>query len=401
MKIILTKDSLLRISFFTFVVFMPFGYKLGGRFAISNIGQILSFILIVPVIFKGIKISKQYFIYNLWNILLMFIAAVITSVRYGISLHLGHIGFFSLVCIYLSFFIMVEGRKREKIVTIINDSLQTAAELFAVPYLLYGVDYIIIRHHVYSSYMFDDKSHAVIFFMFLAFFSLKKENMKYNTIISLLYFTLSLTTTSRLGIIFIPFYAAAFYWKFIKKRVGVFEKIVLSLIALGIIVTIGWLIYKNYQYFSVFNRMSNSSGSTKSHLVLIKYALKIKFMNIGNFLLGTGPGMFSNVLVASNMNLTEIMPDYSSYAVILQGYLPVHSSHVELFMDFSLPAFLCYVKFLVSIYYQQWKAGNYIDRFFFIAFIGAEIFYSTFHEILFYVVLLYLYVNSDIKKQNE
>ncbi len=389
---------LLQISILSFVLFMPFGYKLAGRFAISNIGQIISFVIAMPVMFRRMK--KRYLYINMFFSITILMSAFVTSFRYNISMHMGHILFFIMIGFYISYFVQEIKHGKDILVQIINDTMKIASAVFFVPYLVIGIYDILILKKVYSSYMFDDKSHAVLFFSFFAFVVLKlfKGNKKY--VFSIVYFLLSLTTTSRLGVIFIPFYIMALYKNFVGRKKGITRKIVLACVIFLIILAGCYFVYQNMHYFSVFGRINTSSGSTKSHIMLIVYAVQIKFANLSNFLIGAGPGSFSNILVASRMDLSGIMHDTGSYYAILEGRLPVHSSHFEIFMDFSIVSFYFYVKFLIDILGKQIKNKQIIDLLYFIPFMGAEMFYSTFHEVLFFVIILYLFANC-VKRNEE
>lgn len=393
------KERLLGVSLLIFIVLMPFGYKLNGRFAISNIGQIVSFLIVVPVIIK--KMEKKYLLYNISSIVLMLFGAGQAAIHYNISMHLGHIAFFTLINLYVSFFVFETKHNEIMVTKLINNAVKISGYLFVVPYSIMGIYEIIFLRKAYSSYLFDDKSHAVLFFAFYAFAILKLMDRKGKYFLSAIYFILSLTTTSRLGIIFIPFYILACYSDFQKQGKSLLKKMIYSLVIVFLVAVMIVIVYNNIRYFSVFGRLNTSRGSTMAHIVLITYSIKIKFSNPLNFLLGTGPGSFSNILVASRMDLSGIKSDVASYYAILLGTLPVHSSHFELLMDFSIGAFFIYVRFLFKIFKRMIKNQAKIDLLFFIAFMGAEFFYSTFHEGLFYVILLYLFAGSIDTREEE
>lgn len=395
----INKQHLMKISLLIFIFSMPFGYKLFERFAISNIGQLVSFVLVLPIILSNL--NKRYLNFNIIMITLMFLAAICSSMRYSISMHWGHIGFFALISLYISFYVMEIRKQGDSLIKLINDCFKISAYVFVLPYTLMGVNSIFVRRQVYSSYMFDDKSHAVIFFTFYAFATIVLFENKYKYVLSFLFFILSLTTTSRLGVIFIPFYILAFYKENVSESKSRGKKLLIATVSIGVVGLALWFVYKNSNYFSVFGRMGTSEGSTRSHLTLIFYSIKIKFSNLVNFLFGTGPGSFSNILVASGMDLSAIQRDGGSYRAILAGILPVHSSHFELLMDFSLIGFFIYIKFLWSIFRNQIKEKRITEVLYFIAFMGAELFYSTFHEGLFYMILLFLFANSWRKQGTD
>lgn len=389
------KNQLLALSLFVFIISAPFGNKIVGRFAISNVGQIVSFLIILPVI--ATKMDKAYIKKNLIIIVLMFVAAAISSIKYDISMHVGHLCYFTLISLYISF-LFIEVKSAPIMAKTVRKCYLLSTYCFFFPFLIMCYQRIILKGGGYDSYMFDDKSHTVIFFCFYAFQSLVLLKGRIRYFISALYFFLALTTTSRLGVIFIPFYIFALYATSAYASKKIVKKI-LSILFVVVFVVLGiYFVFQNKKYFSVFGRIGQSSGSTRSHLVLIFYSLKIKCADIVNFLIGTGPGSFSNILVASGMDLSAIKIDKGSYRAILRGVLPVHSTHAEIFMDFSIYTFVLYVRNLWTIFKGLYKEKQIVPMLFYIPFLGAEIFYTTFHENAFFVILLFCYLlaNADI-----
>ena len=393
------KNQLIALSLFVFIISAPFGSKIVGRFAISNVGQIISFLMILPVI--ATNIDKAYIKKNLIIILLMLVAASISSIKYDISMHLGHVSYFTLITLYISF-LFKEVKNSQISAKAVRKCYLLSIYCFFFPFLIMCYQRIILKGGGYDSYMFDDKSHTVIFFSFYAFQSLVLLKGKIRYIISVLYFLLALTTTSRLGVIFIPFYILALYAT--SASASNIVKKILSILFVVVFITLGiYFVFQNKRYFSVFGRIGQSSGSTRAHLVLIFYSLKIKRADIVNFLIGTGPGSFSNILVASGMDLSAIKFDIGSYRAILRGDLPVHSTHAEIFMDFSIYTFALYVKNLWTIFKGLYNRKQIVPMLFYISFLGAEVFYTTFHENAFFVILLFCYLlaNADIVENDQ
>lgn len=389
MSVIRDKQRLINISLFIFVLFMPFGQKLFGRFAVANIGQIASFVCLLPVIFKQ---SKKYYVYNVASIALIIVSSLITVAQFGVQLRVGHIGFFSMICIYMSALI-AESRAGSDILSPLAAALNLEAKAYFLPYIAYGLYDMKIVGHYYSAYMFDDKSHVVIFFTFLAFFLLSGHPTKLELALSVGYFALIFTTGSRFSVILMPFYVAALYIMLLKNARDVKAKAIIAGVLTVLLLLGAVYVITHPQYFAVLERLKRGGVSNTSHLMLVVYALKLKFSNIFIFLLGAGPGTFSDLLVNTVMDLSAIARDGGSLNYIAAGLLPVHSSHVELFLDFSLFGFIVYVKFCLEILTGQFKSKNWHDMLFYIAFIGVEMLYSTFHELLFYVIMLYMFSN--------
>lgn len=368
---------------------MPFGQKLFGRFAVSNIGQIASFVCLLPVICRQ---SKRYYVYNAISILLIVVSSLITVAQFGVRLRVGHIGFFSMICLYVSA-LVAESRAGSDVLRPLAAALNFQAKAYFLPYIVYGLYDMKIVGHYYSSYMFDDKSHVVIFFTFLAFFLLSARPTKLDLAVSVGYFVLIFTTGSRFSVILMPFYVVALYATLLKNADSTRTKAAIGG-TLTILLVLGALFVLTHpQYFAVLERLKNGGVSNNSHLMLILYALKLKISNVFIFLLGAGPGTFSDLLVNTGMDLSAISQDGGSLNYIAAGMLPVHSSHVELLLDFSIFGFLVYVKFCFEIFAGQLKSKNWLDLLFYLVFLGVEMLYSTFHELLFYVIMLYLFAN--------
>lgn len=171
-----------------------------------------------------------------------------------------------------------------------------------------------------------------------------------------------------------------------------------------VIILVGiWFIVHNQKYFIVFKRLSltdlSTSGSTMGHYYLIVYALKLKFDNIWNVIFGIGPGNFAESLSHSNIDINEIKYfDIGAYRTIVSGTIPVHSAHIQIFLEFSIFGFCRYIKFLWTISKEAWinKMWDVICIFF--PLMGAVMFYSTHNELLYYIIFLYCYA---IEKNNK
>lgn len=399
----LNEETLIKYSFLILLLGMPFGYKISGRFAISNIMQIISFGLIILSILR--EKNAKFVLGSFFAVIFMIISSIYAYIRYQSSIRTAHVLFFSLIFIYFSFFTLQIRRNREGVIRSLNEDFKIAIYFFSVLYLSMAVWELGVNHKSYSGYTFDDKSHTVIFFMACSFISLKVIEGKKKWIFSILFLILSFTTTSRLVFIFLIFYSVYVYWEIVKNFKGIKGKL-LGICIAALIVSSGiYVLLVNQSLFSVFSRMRSNNisaqSSTNAHFMLIMYALKLKFENLGNFVLGIAPGGFGDVLAHSNVNFSRMqLVDSGVYRAIYAGTTPVHSSHFQIFLEFSIFYFLWYCKFIIEILMTAIKEKNGYMLCFFIPLMGATMFYSTHNEIVYYCILLFCYMNARMYATN-
>lgn len=392
----ISKEIIIKYSLFILLIGMPFGYKIGGRFAVSNIAQILSTALILPYVLKE-RNARFVFGYS-FSLILMVLSSLYANAHYQSDIRIPYILFFILVFIYFSYMVLLV-RRDERYCTLIKNCFKTVLYFYTVLFGSMAVRDILILGKGYSAYTFDDKSHTVIMFSFLAFIALKVLEGKKKWAVSLLFLLLSLTTTSRLVVIFLVFYVIYIYLEILHSFQGVKGKMFGMCVAfLVLAVGISYLV-KNQNLFSVFGRLSSDNvaarNSTDAHINLIIYAVKLKFENIWNFLFGVGPGGFANALAHSSVDFSEMrFIDRGVYEAILQGTTPVHSSHFQIMLEFSIVLFLWYCRFLLEILILAIKRKNVSLICFFIPLICAATLYSTSNELLYYCLFLYCFTAS-------
>lgn len=396
----ISKETIIKYSLFILLIGMPFGYKLGGRFAVSNIAQILSTALILPYVLKE-RNARFVFGYS-FSLILMVLSSLYANAHYHSNIRIPYILFFILVFIYFSYMVLLM-RRDKRYSTLIKGCFRTVLYFYAVLFGSMAVRDILILRKGYSAYTFDDKSHTVIMFSFLAFIALRVLEGKRKWLVSLLFLLLSLTTISRLVVIFLIFYAIYLYLEILHSFRGVKGRIFGMCVAVFVL-TIGvCYLLKNQNLFSVFGRLSSDNAaarnSTDAHINLIIYAVKLKFENIWNFLFGVGPGGFANALAHSSVDFSEMrFIDRGVYEAILLGTTPVHSSHFQIMLEFSIFYFLWYCRFLLEILILAIKRKNVPLICFFIPLICAVTLYSTSNELLYYCLLLYCFAASREEK---
>ena len=394
-------NNLTALSLFITIIGMPFGQKLFGRFAISNVFQIIGVILIIPNIITR-KCRLSFLLWNLYFVFSLLLSNLLMLAIYDIyTLQLAHILFFSVIMIYVGYFHEYFKTKvlyRKKII-------ETVYAMTVMPALIYfaflGVQSVLLRHWL-TAFGFDDKSHAVLCLSFYAFLSLKFIRGWTGVLLSAIFMLGSMRTVSRFVVFFLPFYAFAVYVTLRRNKISKTILVILFALFASLFVI---FVVQNIQYFGIFSRLSSNNkaaqGSTSEHLELIKTALTLKISSFANLICGIGPGNYGNVLIASGIETPLLKKGYSNFIFILGGWLPVHSSHAQIFLDFSLPVFTAYCWLFYTIWNGNRKNKNIIEICFLIPFAISTVFYSTHNEVLYWVILIYLFAESRSNKCDE
>ena len=370
-----------------------FGYKLSGRLAVSNIFQVISLVVLIPLVLKYYRL-KDYVTFVLLIGLMVSAGCGILFI-YDYFINASHFIFFTLSFLSLQAVYVIS--KHEDIKSIVIN----ATGKLIIPTLLYlsymGAVDIFLKGAPYSYFGFDDKSHAVIVLCFYAFVSLTlmKSNMKF--IVSIAFMILGFLTGSRLVFIFLLFYILPILVKlFSIKRAKRYLDFYFR-VSLGALILFGvtYLIINNPQLFKVLERVSSDNGasadSTQAHLYLIKYGILLKASNIFNFVFGVTPGGFASVLADSKINFSEFgLIDPRGYAKIFTGETPMHSTLFSFFTEFSLIHFIFYVCLLVFIVKGLVRNKYRTELLFFVGMLIATTFYSSNNEMFFYFILFYL-----------
>jgi len=381
---------------------MVFGYKISGRLAISNLFQVVSLVVVIPLILKYYRL-KDYILF-IWLITLTLISGYGIFFIYDYFINASHFIFFTLSFLSLQA-VYVISRKED-----IKQLAIKATRLLIMPTLLYltymGIVDIFLKGAPYSYFGFDDKSHAVIVLCFYAFVSLSlmKSNLKF--IASVAFMILAFLTGSRLVFIFVIFYISPllinlFSLKRAKNYLNFYFR---TLLGVFIITGVTYFIVNNPELFKVLERVtsqeSNSSDSTQAHMYLIKYGILLKMENVFNFIFGVTPGGFASVLANSKVNFMEFgLIDPRGYLKIFTGETPMHSTLFSFYTEFSVVHFIFYLALLTFILKRLIKCRLGTEILFFAAMLIATTFYSSNNELFFYFILFYLIsMVSDYKK---
>jgi len=388
---------LLFLSIFLNGVGLLFGYKVGGRLAVSNLFQVFSIVVSIPIILKYFRFKDYLFL--TWSITFMCISAFFVSLIYSYEFSATHFIFFNMAFLTLQTIYVVNRRENVKGV------FEKVVKILIVPSFLYllfvGLIDVVVKGAPYSYFGFDDKSHAVIVLCFYAFMSLKLIKSNFKFIISAAFMILAFLTGSRLVFIFTCFYilpliSNLFSLKKARTLLNFYFRVIMGLF---IVFGVTAFIINNSDSFKVLERISsqnsNSSESTSAHMELIKYGARLKIDNPANFIFGVTPGGFSPVLARSDINFAEFsLIDPKGYEKILTGEAPMHSTHMSIITEFSLFHAFYYLLLLGYILKGLLKNKLKTETLFYISLLICTTFYSSSNELFFYFIVSHLIVIS-------
>lgn len=249
------------------------------------------------------------------------------------------------------------------------------------------------------NYGMDDKSHSAILLCFFSFISLLYVK-KFAFIIGFFFLLMSMLTISRLPFIFAPFFMLAATIHAVLSSKNKSESILKILFILILLTCAAFLMLENQETFKVLERFSFNDGtslekspSSQAHDLLIKKAIELKQLNLGNFIFGVSPGAFADTLVRSPINYSDLAildPQFIEFAFI--GKAPVHSTHMAFYSEYPIWIFSLYVLINCYIGYALIKNRNWITLLFFIPFNLATTYYSSHNKFYYYFIFLILLI---------
>ena len=145
--------------------------------------------------------------------------------------------------------------------------------------------------------------------------------------------------------------------------------------------------------FTVYDRLSSvdavaDADSTTAHLALLKLALQMKFSDPLAFLFGIGPGNFAKALVSFPLPIESIQAaDPEFVAMAREGRAPLHSTQLQVLLDYSFVVYLLFVYAVMRILRYLRQRGNFADLAFFAGLLLASTFYSLHNKPYIYLVV--------------
>lgn len=363
-------------------------YKIQGRFALSNVAQIVALVILIASSPRLLRARDVILI--LLGLAGVLLAAIHVSNAYGYRIAPEYTAYYALVAIWL---VAVFRACRE------HDAAEAIARGFrwAIPialvYLLLQLSIDISSGMDRRRLGFDDKSHASVYACFLAFASLRFLRGRLRLVISLAFFVMAFLTISRLPFVFAPVYVLAFLVEYRKVRVMArtpLDVYFAHLTLAGTILTPLILAARAAGFFRSFERVFDSgdftNASTTAHLLLIQYAAELKFENLANLVLGVTPGGFAGVLSRSRIDVSEFASiDPPGFEKVLEGTAPMHSSLGSIILELPIWVSAAYLALVVWAIVRLIRNREWVMLWFLVGFFAATLFYSSQSELYFCV----------------
>lgn len=250
--------------------------------------------------------------------------------------------------------------------------------------VLYGLHDLHSGQFWFSDGM-DDKSHGAVLLCCEAYILIRFFGSKLDRLTGGALYLASFLTISRLPVFFFP---AIFLGLMRRSRLGAMITLCAAVAAMYVVITAGNAVKDT---FLVYNRLSSvqaieGADSTESHLELLRAALEIKFTEPLAFVFGTGPGNFSKALStipAAEQRLEGLDPQLVTFA--RQGKAPLHSTPMQILLDYNLAIFLVFAFFLARALRFLILRRNMTDLAFACGFLLASTFYSLHNKPYFYL----------------
>jgi hypothetical protein len=249
----------------------------------------------------------------------------------------------------------------------------------------------------------DDKSQGAVLLCCEAYVLIRFFGGKLGRLTGAALYVASFLTISRLPVFFFP---AILLGLMRRSRLGAVITLCVAGAAVYVAATPDNIVKDT---FLVYNRLSSvqeiaGANSTEAHLELLEAALQIKFTQPLAFVFGTGPDNFSKALSmmpAAEEKLAGLDPQVVAFAKL--GKAPLHSTPMQILLDYNIVIFLLFVFFLVRTFRFLILRRNMTDLAFACGFLLASSFYSLHNKPYFYLYLttLALLIVSEQGKGNE
>ncbi|WP_460704242.1 hypothetical protein [Myceligenerans halotolerans] len=369
------------------IVGMLLGMKLAGRFAISNVAQIVGTFLLF-LAFPRLLRPKDLVLLGL-GLASVVIAAVATALQYDWTASPFHAGYFLLAVIYLTG--IYRACRERSAGPAFAEGVRRAIPLSLVVLL---VAYVleVARGVTFPTLGFDDKSHGSVAACFLAFAALRFGRGPHRIVVALALFGIALITPSRLPYTFAPFLLVALVltYRQVRGDARAAWQVYLSHLVLAVAfaapVAVGLLAGDRFSagLTRVLADDGAAAASTESHLDLLLAGAQLKMENLWNVLFGITPGGFAGTLDNSDVDLRLYrLP----FAAIAEGTAPMHSSLGSILVEFPLWVAAGFVILAVHAFVRLLRRGELMFACFFVALMAATTFYSS-HNELFFVMCL-------------
>lgn len=377
------------------IVGAPLGFSIlpNIKFSGANVCQVIAFFLIAVYAFHYIG-KCEILVFSSYIVGLA-ISWIFLHVELTLSGSIMHDLYFAVCIVCLLCVWAAPKSKALQLAT--NKSLRVAVPATLAIMYCYALYDMGFQHLAYTSMGFDDKSHAAVFVGCLAFAPLFISQSFVRIPISMIVFATSFLTASRLSAVMIPLYLVALIVEFMKTRNQLedgarrkFDIAAGSLIAVISIIAL-IIMFKLPIASRILTSLQggDAASSTKSHILLIKFALQLKFSHPWIFIFGSSPGLFSYLLPKSNLDFEQLGHyDPGAFAAMWQGALPVHSSLASIFLEFPIWLFALYIYILFKSGINLAKTKQISVLMMLCSLILSTVWYSGHNEPYFLSILL-------------
>ena len=344
----------------------------GGKFAVANIGPIVFSALAGLLFFStGASVDRRLAAFLLVFNLGCFASFALFMVRFGWDPNFPVLLFQDLeivFCALLWWYGRSEPAQFRRAVR--------AGILCSIPVLAFFAWDDTHARLPWVAFGMDDKSQAAVLLCCEAYILIRFFGSGLDRLLGVALYLATFLTVSRMPVFFFPPIFLALCrgsrWAPVGAVIGV---------ALVSVVLAKWG-ETIKELILVYDRLSSVStvatdDSTTAHLLLLQSALRIKLSDPLTFLLGIGPGNFSNALMSFPVSLTELQasdPEVVAYA--FEGRAPLHSMTAQILLDYNLAVFLAYVCAVMQACRYLLRRRNVTDLAFFAALVLAASFYS-------------------------
>jgi hypothetical protein len=245
----------------------------------------------------------------------------------------------------------------------------------------------------------DDKTHAAVLLCMQAYVLVRYIDRPMDCLVGLALYVASFLTISRLPIFFLPAILLALMS---RSRGGVALAGLAACVIAVLLVTAGDAVMK---VFGVLERLSSveaitGEGSTRAHMLLLQIALDMKLSDPWTFFFGIGPNNFSQAL-ASDAEAIALMqsvdPAVAAYA--FEGRAPLHSTLMQLLLDYNLVVFLLIVYVLLRIAARLLRDHAYVELVFLAGLAMAGVFYTLHNKPYFFVYATAIWISGTAKHE--
>lgn len=370
------------------VLGMLVSFKLTGRFAVSNVAQVVALVLLFVAHPRLLQRKDVGLL--LLGLGSVAAAAFSVSAQYGYAIRPEHTLFFALFALHLvAMYRICRDRGNGPAVA---EGLRRAIPVVLVLVLvLLALD--LASGTARRRLGFDDKSHASVALCFLAFATLRFSRSPLRIIGSLAFFVISLLTISRLPYLFAPAYLVAFVLEYQRIRshaVHAWQVYGTHLLLLTAVTAPVVIAVRAGDYFGSFRRMFEqddvTSRSTDAHLLLLDYAGQLKVDSVPNLLLGVTPGGFSEVTYRSGMDVSELAAiDPSAFEKFVLGEAPMHSAVGSVVLELPLWVALLFLALSVVTFVRLVRRRETVMWLYAGSLAVACLFYSSHNEVHYLV----------------